>query len=154
MSLPYGAAQLIDSLSSESATPVVPRLFTLVSVPLLAKYTGPLAPLAMKANIMFSDVLRRIGGFPHVPAPNLPQASPTGEALPSQKRSRADIRRMPSFVSGVTEYRTALRAMMQHRSQLVWFRWLYVAFSRYMWVNELVEVVPPTASDKAEAALT
>ncbi|KAI9063770.1 LmbE-like protein [Trametes sanguinea] len=44
-------------------------------------------------------------------------------------------------VSGWEGYARALRAMMQHRSQLVWFRWLYVSFSRYMWVNEWVEYV-------------
>jgi N-acetylglucosaminylphosphatidylinositol deacetylase len=37
-------------------------------------------------------------------------------------------------------YFTALRAMREHWSQLVWFRWLYVSFSRYMWVNEWVEI--------------
>ena len=49
---------------------------------------------------------------------------------------------MPVFVSGVPQYTLALRAMLQHRTQLVWFRWLYVAFSRYMWVNEWIEVLP------------
>lgn len=44
------------------------------------------------------------------------------------------------FISGFEEYWTALRAMRSHWSQLVWFRWLYVAFSRYMWVNEWIEV--------------
>ena len=24
-------------------------------------------------------------------------------------------------------------AMLEHGSQMVWFRWLYVGFSRYMW---------------------
>lgn len=46
-----------------------------------------------------------------------------------------------TFVAGIHEYVTALRAMVQHRSQLVWFRWLYVFFSRYMWVNDLVALV-------------
>ena len=49
---------------------------------------------------------------------------------------------LPVFVSGVDGYKTALRAMEEHKSQLVWFRWLYVSFSRYMWVNEWVEVSP------------
>ena len=44
--------------------------------------------------------------------------------------------RQPVFVAGLKGYRTALQAMYQHWSQLVWFRWLYVLFSRYMWVNE------------------
>ncbi|KDQ10283.1 hypothetical protein BOTBODRAFT_36393 [Botryobasidium botryosum FD-172 SS1] len=39
-------------------------------------------------------------------------------------------------VSGVRQYVQALKAMMKHWSQLVWFRWLYIAFSRYMWINE------------------
>jgi len=46
----------------------------------------------------------------------------------------------PLFISGIQDYLTALRAMRQHWSQLVWFRWLYVLFSKYMWVNEWVEV--------------
>lgn len=28
-------------------------------------------------------------------------------------------------------------AMKQHKSQLVWFRWLYVVFSKYMIINQL-----------------
>lgn len=32
------------------------------------------------------------------------------------------------------------RAMVQHWSQYVWFRRLYVVLSRYVWVNELVRV--------------
>lgn len=47
-----------------------------------------------------------------------------------------------TFLSSYREYWTALKAMRQHRSQLVWFRWLYVAFSRYMWVNEWEEILP------------
>jgi len=45
-----------------------------------------------------------------------------------------------TFVSGLEGYAKALRAMLRHKSQLVWFRWLYVAFSRYLWVNEWVEI--------------
>ena len=59
---------------------------------------------------------------------------------------------VPVFVSGVDGYKTALRAMKEHKSQLVWFRWLYVSFSRYMWVNEWVELVPPTVAQSASEA--
>jgi len=45
-----------------------------------------------------------------------------------------------TFISTPIQYVTALRAMRKHASQLVWYRWLYVSFSRYMWVNDLVEV--------------
>ncbi|KAH7345586.1 putative deacetylase LmbE-like domain-containing protein [Rhizoctonia solani] len=44
------------------------------------------------------------------------------------------------FISGIEGYVTALKAMKQHWTQLVWFRWLYVGWSRYMWVNELRQV--------------
>ena len=33
------------------------------------------------------------------------------------------------------------RAMFEHRSQLVWFRYLYLLFSRYIWINDLRRVV-------------
>ncbi|BEI97084.1 hypothetical protein CcaverHIS631_0206730 [Cutaneotrichosporon cavernicola] len=43
----------------------------------------------------------------------------------------------PTFVSTPTQYAQTLYAMRAHQSQLVWFRWLYVSFSRLMWVNQL-----------------
>ncbi|KAH8828638.1 putative deacetylase LmbE-like domain-containing protein [Flagelloscypha sp. PMI_526] len=46
----------------------------------------------------------------------------------------------PVFLSGIGDYITAITAMRRHASQLVWFRYLNVMFSRYMWVNEWVEV--------------
>ena len=42
----------------------------------------------------------------------------------------------PVFVAGIKEYRRAVIAALRHQSQRVWFRWLYMAFSQYMWVNE------------------
>lgn len=44
------------------------------------------------------------------------------------------------FVSGYWEYLKTLQAMQAHKSQLVWFRWLYVAFSKYLWVNLWIEM--------------
>ncbi|KZT25688.1 LmbE-like protein [Neolentinus lepideus HHB14362 ss-1] len=44
------------------------------------------------------------------------------------------------IAASMSEYATALRAMLQHWSQLVWFRWLYITFSRYMWINEWLEI--------------
>ena len=29
-------------------------------------------------------------------------------------------------------------SMMQHKSQMVWFRYLYILFSRFMWINEFI----------------
>lgn len=44
------------------------------------------------------------------------------------------------LVSSPGQYLITHRAMRQHNTQLVWFRWLYVIFSRYMVVNELEKV--------------
>ncbi|ORX60092.1 LmbE-like protein [Piromyces finnis] len=41
------------------------------------------------------------------------------------------------FISGLDEIYLAQKAMRQHKSQMVWFRWLYILFSRYMAINEL-----------------
>ncbi len=55
--------------------------------------------------------------------------------------ARDALRREPphhaTFVSTPAQYAQTLYAMRAHESQLVWFRWLYVAFSRLMWVNQL-----------------
>ena len=53
--------------------------------------------------------------------------------------SSADERRR-TFLLPSTECFTAHRAMFEHRSQLVWFRYLYVLFSRYIWINQFSRV--------------
>ncbi|KAI5615605.1 N-acetylglucosaminyl-phosphatidylinositol de-N-acetylase, partial [Silurus asotus] len=40
-----------------------------------------------------------------------------------------------SCIIGPSEYKKAKEAMLHHRSQLVWFRRLYILFSRYMYIN-------------------
>lgn len=129
----HGAERLLSALPSSasgSTRPLTrPQLFTLVSVPLLQKYTGPWAALLTTAY----SVAR---GRPVL----------TQTPIPRKESEERSARPGPTIVAGVREYVTALRAMMQHRSQLVWFRWLYVAFSRYMWVNDWVEIVPPSSA--------
>lgn len=45
---------------------------------------------------------------------------------------------MNQLAPGPAGYFAACAAMARaHRSQMVWFRWLYIAFSRYMLINEL-----------------
>jgi N-acetylglucosaminylphosphatidylinositol deacetylase len=89
-----------------------PRLYTLKSVPLASKYIGPLAPLSRRVWLPLERLRTRIHHErPHVLV----------------------------VISGIREYLTAHRAMRAHQSQLVWFRHLYVLFSRYMWVNEWTE---------------
>lgn len=42
------------------------------------------------------------------------------------------------FMSGPLNYRTAQRAMTTaHKSQMRWFRWGWITFSRYMLINDL-----------------
>jgi N-acetylglucosaminylphosphatidylinositol deacetylase len=43
-------------------------------------------------------------------------------------------------LSSFHEYKTAVKAMFQHSSQLVWFRYLYILFSRFMFINELNKI--------------
>ncbi|KAI0696846.1 putative deacetylase LmbE-like domain-containing protein [Cytidiella melzeri] len=119
-SLPRGVLHLISTFQQKHPNTPTPRLFTLLSHTLADKYIGPLAPLLAKFDILAGGLLQRYG-------------------FVSQSTSG-----LPVFVAGVHEYRQAFGAMMQHKSQLVWFRWLYMLFSRYMWVNEWVELVPPS----------
>lgn len=118
-SLPFGAWNLVNTLRSkapETTSASVPRIFGLVTVPILPKYAGALAPLSSRLSAVLERVLNYF-------APN--------------NRNRRAV-----FTSGFKEYMTTVRAMRKHASQLVWFRYLYVTFSRYMWVNEWVEVKP------------
>ena len=92
-----------------------PRLFALLTVPLREKYLGVLSPLLAKTSL--------------------------GRPV-TQNDDDASGRVAAVAVAGAEGYARAHRAMRQHWSQLVWFRWLYVSFSRYMWVNEWVEVGP------------
>ncbi|KAK0237967.1 LmbE-like protein [Armillaria nabsnona] len=107
-SLPEGVKHFIETTALQPP----PKFFALISVPTSTKYVGILAPLLAKFDLYSTKILHGILGTP----------------------GRTDT--MPVFVAGVKEYLTAHRAMRAHKSQLVWFRWLYVLFSRYMWVNE------------------
>lgn len=120
VSLPKGASHLISELHDPHGKPR-PRLFTLITVPLREKYVGLLSPLLSKASIMLSQLSR----------------GPQNDA------------NTIIAVSDWNGYLRAHRAMRQHWSQLVWFRWLYVVWSRYMWVNEWVELVPPDQTQSA-----
>lgn len=125
---------LFEGAKILSKTSPTPRLYKLVSLPKPTKYASIFAPLMAKFDLytvelmlffeaQFSKVYNK---YSDTPAVNL-------------KRFIQE-QTMPVFVSGFKEYSTAFSAMREHKSQMVWFRWLYVAFSRYMWVNEWVEV--------------
>ncbi|KAJ7176658.1 LmbE-like protein [Mycena filopes] len=123
--LPFGVQRLMSSLKEV-------RLYTLTTTPLPMKYIGILAPSLAKFGRYANDLLH----FLEV------QLTPLMAALGLSTTPKTSIppATMPIFVSGINEYWVALQAMRAHPSQLEWFRWLYVMFSRYMWVNEWNEV--------------
>ncbi|XP_041864039.1 N-acetylglucosaminyl-phosphatidylinositol de-N-acetylase isoform X2 [Melanotaenia boesemani] len=49
-------------------------------------------------------------------------------------------------ITGSQGYKQAKAAMLCHRTQLLWFRYLYIAFSRYMFVNTF-HVIPQGPKD-------
>ncbi|KAI9597539.1 hypothetical protein BDF19DRAFT_463926 [Syncephalis fuscata] len=84
--------------------------YTLVTIPLLRKYAAML-------DIMFSVPIRYV----------------IGASL-----EREDDKLL--FVASIDDYRRGVQAMREHSSQFVWFRQLYVIFSRYMYINVLHRV--------------
>ena len=46
------------------------------------------------------------------------------------------------FFSSIRNVLKTQKAMISHRSQMQWFRWLYIIFSRYMIVNTLSPLLP------------
>jgi len=86
------------------------------SPPVYQKLTGPLYPI-------LHTITHRISPFlsPIVPA-----------------RQKASVLPLVVMISGPAGWWTGIQAMLQHRTQLVWFRWLYLGFSKLMWINELV----------------
>lgn len=46
------------------------------------------------------------------------------------------------FINSPWQYLKARGAFKQHKSQVLWFRRLYMFASRYLWYNELEKIVP------------
>ncbi|ESK92452.1 glycan biosynthesis protein [Moniliophthora roreri MCA 2997] len=131
-SLPVAVKHVLRGWTLESTIPH-PKLYTLVSVPLSIKYISIIAPIQAKFDLFTVKALQSLEGRLVFLLRYL------GFNVSVSKARQAQGVTMPVFVAGIDGYLTALRAMKQHWSQLVWFRWLNVGFSRYMWVNEWVE---------------
>lgn len=131
-SLPHGVTYLIQTLHAKGHP--TPRLYALVTIPMFAKYTSLISPFLTRLDLLLARMLS--------PLINLTgKEIAQNTALPLTKHDpRINTGGVPVFVSGVPEYLRTLHAMRMHESQLVWFRWFYVLFSRYMWVNEWLEV--------------
>jgi N-acetylglucosaminylphosphatidylinositol deacetylase len=100
--------------------------YSLKSKPIIIKYTGILAPILMKLKTVSFRVL--------------------GTLINGTNGINSDVSVRPVFVAGIKEYRRTVIAALRHQSQRVWFRWLYMAFSQYMWVNEWERI--PAIADK------
>jgi len=96
-----------------------PKVYTLITVSLLPKYTGVFGAVFARFSLWLKIIVR---------------------GLPGVKLFASDWGTTPIFISGAEQYLRGLHAMGHHWSQMVWFRWLNVFFSRYMWVNEWKEV--------------
>jgi N-acetylglucosaminylphosphatidylinositol deacetylase len=96
-----------------------PKVYSLTTASLLQKYTGVFGGVFARFSLWFKILAK---GFPVV-------------NIFAEYWEPA-----PIFISGAEQYIRGVSAMKQHWSQMVWFRWLNVLFSRYMWVNEWQEV--------------
>ncbi|KAJ4485807.1 LmbE-like protein [Lentinula aciculospora] len=131
--IPYGIQRMLYAYPVHPP----PKFYVLITVPLSIKYVGILAPLVAKFDLYTINVLHSaedyFAWFLKCFGYTSTTASPQGA---KQNPEEA----LPVFVAGISDYFAALKAMCEHWSQLVWFRWLNVMFSRYMWVNEWAEV--------------
>jgi N-acetylglucosaminylphosphatidylinositol deacetylase len=116
ISLFHGVSHLLAALPVAGGIRYPLAAYSLKSKPVTIKYTGILAPLLIKLKVVFSEALDSLVHGTEVNSTVFP------------------VR--PVFVAGIKEYRRTVIATLQHRSQRVWFRWLYMTFSQYMWVNE------------------
>lgn len=79
-----------------------------------------------------------------------PPLAPSGNKLPTHSSARYTPATEIHSLASPTQYINAVHAMLQHKSQLVWFRYLYLVFSRYMFSNTLVLWTPELDLDLDE----
>ncbi|KAI1093293.1 LmbE-like protein [Rostrohypoxylon terebratum] len=118
ISLYHGARVFVSSLTRGKpgwASPV--DLYTLTTISLPRKYLGFLDVFATMLSLIMSG----------------------GGGRKSDKGNPGALVSMSSLVGGGREsYGAARLAMTEaHKSQMVWFRWGWIALSRYMYINDL-----------------
>lgn len=107
------------ALLTHPSTPSTLHAHALLTVPLPIKYISFLSSLQAKLDIFLA----------HNPFVRFFTQQQGDIGVP-----------VPVFVSGLTDWVAVVRAVLEHKSQTRWFRWLGVAGSRYFWVNEWVEI--------------
>ncbi|OGM40577.1 N-acetylglucosaminyl-phosphatidylinositol deacetylase [Aspergillus bombycis] len=118
-SLYHGAVHFLRTLMKDKPGYTCPiSLYTLTTTNILRKYIGVLdAPLSMARGAV--DAL-------------------SSSLRGSSRTSKEDTPARLLFVSSVGEWMTAQSAMVKaHQSQMVWFRYGWITFGRYMAVNDL-----------------
>ncbi|OCF56718.1 hypothetical protein L486_05572 [Kwoniella mangroviensis CBS 10435] len=110
ISLPQALALL------QTHTRPSPKITHLKSPGVVPKFTGPVYPMYLNLQTILFHIFKSDG----------------------QKEGQGEKGLV--VVSSPAQWVQSIQAMMAHRTQLVWFRWLYLAASRLMWVNELIEV--------------
>jgi N-acetylglucosaminylphosphatidylinositol deacetylase len=100
-------------------TPSHPRPLYLRSPSVYTKFTGPLFP---SAYVFRRNIVNAWESLVPGPGVDDPPAKPTNIVV----------------AGSVWNWIIGWKAMLEHKTQLVWFRWLYLAFSRLLWMNELV----------------
>ncbi|KAG2416402.1 hypothetical protein HFD88_007617 [Aspergillus terreus] len=119
-SLYHGAVHFLRALMKDKPGYTCPvTLYTLSSTSIFRKYVGVLdAPVTMLLGALRALV-----------------AAVSGRAAGARKD---DMPNRLLFVASVNEWIAAQSAMVKaHRSQMVWFRWGWITFGRYMAVNDL-----------------
>lgn len=121
ISLYHGARAFVATLTRGRpgwASPV--DLYTLTSVGVLRKYTAFLDALATVFELLF------VGG------------GVGSKKKGSDKGNPGALVSMSALVGARESYGAARAAMTEaHKSQMVWFRWGWIALSRYMYINDL-----------------
>ncbi|KJE90643.1 phosphatidylinositol glycan anchor biosynthesis [Capsaspora owczarzaki ATCC 30864] len=118
----HGACVCLDREEQVGTAAGCLTLWSLQSKPLWRKYMIPI-DLALSWWEVYDETTSRSA------------ASPSAAA-----RSNGGL---AMALSTPRQIRTTWRAMLQHRSQLVWFRWLYLLFASFMLLNTLVRRQPP-----------
>ncbi|RYP21056.1 hypothetical protein DL765_002463 [Monosporascus sp. GIB2] len=130
ISLYHGARAFVSSLSRPGwAAPV--DLYTLTSVPVWRKYAAFLDAF-LTIPVVSAAVL--LGG-----GRSNNKNSKKGTGKNSDRGNPGVLVSMSGLFGGGREtYGAARRAMTDaHKSQMVWFRWGWIAMSRYMYINDL-----------------
>ena len=138
-SLYRGARAFASSLARPGwASPL--SLYTLTSVPVWRKYIFFLDALWTLLAVYFGVIVHRgRGGGSRVSGASVkgtPQAVVSMNGLVAA--GGAGGTGAGSGRGAQETYGTARRAMTEaHKSQMVWFRWGWILFSRYMYINDL-----------------